>query len=82
MELCTDLDLVLDSGILNTMDKELEKHESSPFKDALRTAEFWRRASGVYMAYKGAQVKAAYLQKRGWDTQRIREQHWLPHHAW
>ena len=56
--------------------------DSSPAKGFLRDAEFWQRASGVYLAYKGAQIKAAYLKARGWDTAQIREKHWLPHHSW
>lgn len=64
------------------MDPDTEKHENNAFKDGLRTAEFWRRASGVYMAYKGAQLKAAYLKAKGWDDVKLKEEHWRPHHGW
>ena len=56
--------------------------ETGPAKNLLRNAEFWQRASGVYLAYKGAQMKAAYLKARGWDAAQLREKHWLPHHSW
>ena len=44
--------------------KEVEEVKATPLVNALRTVEFWRRASGVYAAYKGAQVstRARYLQ--------------------
>jgi hypothetical protein len=64
------------------MGSEEETFQNTPIKDTLRTAEFWRRACGVYLAYKGAQVKAAFLKARGWDPTTIREKHWLPHHSW
>ena len=38
--------------------KEVEEVKATPLVNALRTIEFWRRASGVYAAYKGAQVNA------------------------
>jgi hypothetical protein len=60
----------------------VQEAQSSPAKDFLRNAEFWQRASGVYLAYKGAQIKAAYLKARGWDAAQLREKHWLPHHSW
>lgn len=47
-----------------------------------RTAEFWRRSSGIYAAYKLAQVKAWALRKQGWDKERLTEKHWRPHHTW
>lgn len=28
---------------------------------ALRTADFWRRATGIYMTYKGTQLRAGLL---------------------
>ncbi|KAK9908263.1 hypothetical protein WJX75_005060 [Coccomyxa subellipsoidea] len=64
------------------MESENEKFKNNPLENARRTAEFWRRASGVYMAYKGAQVRAAYLKRRGWDAQQLKEEHWQPHHSW
>ena len=54
-----------------------------PFEDTLRTLEFWRRASGVYVAYKGAQARAAFLSKaKGWDAEKVKEEFWKPHHTW
>ncbi len=42
--------------------KEVEEVKATPFVNAKRTVEFWRRASGVYAAYKGAQV-SYYMQE-------------------
>ena len=54
-----------------------------PFEDTFRTVKFWRRASGVYAAYKGAQARAAFLSKvKGWDADRLKEEFWKPHHTW
>ena len=54
-----------------------------PFEDTLRTLEFWRRASGVYVAYKGAQARAAFLSKaKGWDADKLKDEFWKPHHTW
>ena len=60
-----------------------EVKERRPFEDTRRTLHFWRRASGVYFAYKGAQARAAFLSKaRGWDADRLKEEFWKPHHTW
>ena len=60
-----------------------EVKERQPLHDTLRTLEFWRRASGVYVAYKGAQARAAFLSKaRRWDADRLKEEFWKPHHTW
>ena len=40
-----------------TAAKEVEEVQATPLVNAQRTFEFWRRASGVYVSYKGAQVR-------------------------
>ena len=47
-----------------------------------RTAEFWRRSTGIYLAYKVQQGNAWRLKKQGWGPDRLRDEHWQPHHAW
>ena len=65
------------------MSETHEVKERQPLYDTLRTLEFWRRASGVYVAYKGAQARAAFLSKaRQWDADRLKEEFWKPHHTW
>ena len=65
------------------MAKGDEVKKRRPFEDTLRTLEFWKRASGVYAAYKGAQTRAAFLSKAGgWDAERLKEDFWKPHHTW
>ena len=61
---------------------------------ALRTADFWRRATGIYLAYKGRQAQEAALtsralallpgssSRRPWDRERLEEELWKPHHEW
>ena len=49
---------------------------------ALRTADFWRRATGIYAAYKGKQVQDAALRVAGWSEDRLKDELWEPHHAW
>ena len=49
---------------------------------ALRTADFWRRATGIYAAYKGKQVQDAGLRLAGWSEERLTEELWNPHHEW
>lgn len=58
---------------------------------ALRTADFWRRATGIYLAYKGKQAQEAALTSRAlrfvpgskpWDKERLEEELWKPHHEW
>ena len=60
------------------------RHEivHGPLQALFRTTQFWRRATGIYLSYKGAQVKARALRLRGWDTDKLKELHWKPHHAW
>ena len=44
-----------------------------------RTAEFWRRASGIYLAYKAAQVRLSL-----WPASKAHQKaaFWEKHHAW
>ncbi|KAL0020648.1 hypothetical protein WJX79_000580 [Trebouxia sp. C0005] len=60
------------------------RHEvvHGPFQAFFRTTQFWRRATGIYLSYKGAQAKAQALRLGGWDTEKLKEVHWKPHHAW
>lgn len=46
---------------------------------AKRTAEFWRRASGIYLAYKAAQVRLSF-----WPASKAQQKaaFWEKHHAW
>jgi hypothetical protein len=48
-----------------------------------RTFTFWRRAGGVYGAYKVRQAQAAFLRRvAGWEPGRIKAELWAPHHEW
>jgi hypothetical protein len=60
------------------------RHEvvHGPLQAFFRTTQFWRRATGIYLSYKGAQAKAQALRLRGWNTEKLKEVHWKPHHAW
>ena len=44
-----------------------------------RTAEFWRRASGIYLAYKAAQVR---MSLRPGAKPEHRAEFWQKHHTW
>ena len=44
-----------------------------------RTAEFWRRASGIYLAYKAAQVR---MSLRAGAKPEQRAEFWQKHHTW
>ena len=61
-----------------------KRHEvvHGPFQSLSRTTQFWRRATGIYLSYKGAQVKAQALKLQGWDKEELQEAHWKPHHTW
>lgn len=61
-----------------------KRHEvvHGPFQAFARTTQFWRRATGIYLSYKGAQVKAQALKLQGWDQEKLKEVHWKPHHTW
>eukprot|EP00983_Pelagomonas_calceolata_P104120 1158988-Pelagomonas_calceolata.AAC.5 len=39
------------------------------FEPFLRTAEFWARATGIYMSYKGTQAKAGLLRSFAGKTE-------------
>ena len=60
------------------------RHEivHGPVQALLRTTQFWRRATGIYLSYKAAQVKAQVLKAQGWDAEKLKQRHWQPHHAW
>lgn len=60
------------------------RHEivHGPFQALFRTTQFWRRATGIYLSYKGAQIKAQALKMQGWNPDQLKEVHWKPHHAW
>ncbi len=60
------------------------RHEvvHGPFQAFFRTTQFWRRATGIYLSYKAAQVKAQALKLQGWDTEKLKQVHWTPHHSW
>ncbi|CAG9460985.1 unnamed protein product [Pedinophyceae sp. YPF-701] len=47
-----------------------------------RTTEFWRRAIGIYGAYKVAQVRAAIRHAQGESEESLQEGFWADHHAW
>lgn len=49
---------------------------------ALRTADFWRRASYIYSSYKVKQVQDAACRLAGWSEDRLRDDLWAPHHEW
>ena len=61
-----------------------KRHEvvHGPFQALSRTTQFWRRATGIYLSYKGAQAKAQALKLQGWDKEKLQEAHWKPHHTW
>ncbi len=54
----------------------------NPVQGFLRSADFWRRALGVYLGYKGAQARAFARGRAGWSTERIETKLWQPHHEW
>lgn len=55
---------------------------SAPIRDALRTAEFWGRATNIYFAYKTAQLHAVLLQLQGKPDDLIKREVWDKQHAW
>lgn len=57
-----------------------ESADSQSHRHILRTANFWRRVSSIYVGYKVAQVKATYLKWRGHSPEDIRTNHWQPVH--
>lgn len=61
-----------------------KRHEivHGPVQALFRTTQFWRRATGIYLCYKTAQLKAQVLKSQGWDAEKLKQRHWQPHHAW
>ena len=51
-------------------------------QNLMRTAEFWRRAAGIYLSYKSQQINAWRLRRQGWSSERLRDEVWQPHHTW
>lgn len=51
-----------------------------PQHPLLRTADFWRRVSAIYLGYKVAKVKATYLSWRGHSQEEIKQIHWQSIH--
>ena len=49
---------------------------------AARTAGFWGRASGIYAAYKVAQLRAAALRAVGKSDKEVEQTVWVPQHTW
>lgn len=43
-----------------------------------RTAEFWKRACGIYMGYKVTQLRAFALKLAGWKEDRLVSEVWTP----
>ena len=58
------------------------KNGDNRAQNMLRTAEFWRRAAGIYLSYKTQQVNAWRLRRQGWSSDRLRDELWQPHHVW
>lgn len=50
--------------------------ELSPLDNVARTAEFWARASSIYLGYKGTQLRALAARLVGWPAARIQESVW------
>lgn len=61
---------------------EVVRGPSNSFQSAFRTVEFWRRASGIYLAYKFAQGRARLMELRGCSPEEVKEVLWTPHHSW
>ncbi|KAK9817253.1 hypothetical protein WJX72_011900 [[Myrmecia] bisecta] len=59
-----------------------ERAPREPTSDWKRTLEFWTRASGIYLAYKATQLRAANLRLLGWEDNMIEAKIWTPHHEW
>ena len=74
--------LIGDSATLYAVMAHDEHVGKSRVENIGRTLEFWRRAGGIYCAYKGKQLQAQVLKRRGWDAARLKEEHWAAHHAW
>jgi hypothetical protein len=60
----------------------LKTNGGSPLESFARTSEFWIRATGIYLSYKGAQARAAFLKARGLSNAEIKDRLWTPQHQW
>eukprot|EP01025_Chloroclados_australasicus_P041555 TRINITY_DN4403_c1_g1_i2.p1 TRINITY_DN4403_c1_g1~~TRINITY_DN4403_c1_g1_i2.p1 ORF type:complete len:589 (-),score=89.91 TRINITY_DN4403_c1_g1_i2:316-2082(-) len=47
-----------------------------------RSLDFWRRAAGIYLTYKGTQLKALAASWSGVDNDTLEAEIWEPHHVW
>lgn len=56
--------------------------DQGPLGGIVRTAEFWRRAVGIYAGYKAAQGRAAILEMTGKNRDVLETTLWEPHHRW
>ena len=55
----------------------------SSWKKFSRTAEFWLRATEVYVGYKRTQAEAAFKEQvLGWSSERVESEVWSPQHEW
>ena len=54
----------------------------NPVENFARTTQFWFRATGIYLSYKGAQARAALLRARGLSKDEIKKRLWTPQHEW
>uniref|UniRef100_A0A7S1WZN2 LysM domain-containing protein n=1 Tax=Tetraselmis chuii TaxID=63592 RepID=A0A7S1WZN2_9CHLO len=61
---------------------EVIRGGGNPIQSAMRTAEFWRRATGIYLSYKLAQGRAKLMRMRGRSVEEVKEMLWTPHHSW
>ena len=64
--------------VVNT--QNADSPEPQYHRPLLRTADFWRRVSAIYLGYKVASVKATYLRWCGHSQDEIKQLHWQPHH--
>jgi hypothetical protein len=55
----------------------LDARHQRPF---LRTVDFWRRVSAIYLGYKVAQVRASVMRWCGHSELEIKQNHWQPVH--
>lgn len=54
---------------------------TGPLDNVSRTAQFWGRASSIYLGYKLAQLQELGLRAVGWDDEKLKEEHWNRQHA-
>ncbi|CAD7702937.1 unnamed protein product [Ostreobium quekettii] len=58
------------------------EEDAGPLKSLARTAEFWARASGIYLSYKVAQARARARGILGAQQEAIQRDLWEPHNQW